>query len=197
MPSDLRVMLKSWSLTAVFCAFSLNLLSSDVWPQDKIPFVPSPMSIVDRMLEIAEVKGNDVVYDLGSGDGRVIILAAKKYGAKGVGIDIDPKLVELARSKAEEEGVSHLVEFRAMDALEADLSEATVVTLYMFHWFNNEMRPKLQSLKYGSRIVAHDFEIQDWPPTSVEHIPEKPNDPENTQPRTIFLWRIDKNSAQP
>jgi cyclopropane fatty-acyl-phospholipid synthase-like methyltransferase len=190
-------MLKNRFFTALSAAIWVTLLLSTAWPQDKIPFVPSPMSIVDRMLEIAEVKGNDVVYDLGSGDGRIIIQAAKKYGARGVGIDIDPKLVELARTKAAEEGVSHLVEFRVMDALEADLSEATVVTLYMFHWFNNQMRPKLQSLNYGSRIVAHDFEIQDWPPTKVEHIPEKPNDPENTQPRTIFLWRIEKNSSQP
>lgn len=190
-------MLKKLLFTILLSAVCLNLLPSSVWPQEKIPFVPSPMPIVDRMLEMAEIKENDVLYDLGSGDGRIVIQAAKKYGAKGVGIDIDPKLVELANAKAAEEGVEHLVEFRAMDALEADISDATVVTLYMFRWFNNEMRPKLQRLKYGSRIVAHDFEIEDWPPTRVENIPENPSDPAGSQPRTIYLWRIGSNSSQP
>lgn len=190
-------MQKNRLFTTLLSAFWATLFFSTVWPQEPIPFVPSPNSIVDRMLEMAEIKQDDVVYDLGSGDGRIVIQAAKKYGARAVGIDIDPKLVELARAKAAEEGVSHLVEFRAMDALQADISEATVVTLYMFHWFNNEMRPKLQRLKYGSRIVAHDFDIQDWSPTKVEYIPENPNDPDNSQPRTIYLWRIERNSPPP
>ncbi len=84
---------------------------------DEIPFVPTPMEVVDRMLEMAEVKKGDLVYDLGSGDGRIVIRAAKKYGARGVGIEMDPELIELSRAKAKEEGVSHLVEFRAEDAL--------------------------------------------------------------------------------
>ena len=155
------------------------------------------MPVVDRMLEMADLKKDDVIYDLGSGDGRILIRAAKKYGARGVGIDIDPKLVELSRMKAMEEGVSHLVEFRAGDALEADISNATVVTLYMFPWFNNRMRPKLQRLKPGARIVAHDFDVEGWPPTRVEHIPEKPDDPDFYQPRTIYLWKIDQRSVPP
>ena len=118
------------------------------------------MEIVERMLTLAEVKQTDFLYDLGSGDGRIVITAAKKYGTRGVGIDLDPKLVEQARRKAVEEGVSHLVEFRAGDGLQVDVSDATVITLYMFKWFNNAMRPKLQRLKPGSRIVAHDFDIR-------------------------------------
>jgi precorrin-6B methylase 2 len=122
---------------------------------DEIPFVTTPMEVVDRMLELAEVKKGDVVYDLGSGDGRIVIRAAKKYGARGVGIEMDYGLIELSRKKAEEEGVSHLVEFRADDALETDVSPETVVTLYVLPWFNAKLRPTLQQqLKPGARIVA-------------------------------------------
>ncbi|MGH7775548.1 MAG: SAM-dependent methyltransferase, partial [Candidatus Binatia bacterium] len=107
---------------------------SEVWTIDEIPFVPTPIEVVDRMLEMAEVKKGDIVYDLGSGDGRIVIRAAKKYGARGVGIEADPELIELSRKKAREEGVSHLVEFQAEDALKVDVSPATVVTLYMLPW---------------------------------------------------------------
>ena len=161
-----------------------------------IPFVPSPMIIVQRMLQLAEIKQDDLVYDLGSGDGRVIIEAAKKYGSRGVGIDLNPELVETARANAAKAGVSHLVEFRAADALTVDLSEATVVTLYMFKWFNNEIRPKLQRLKPGSRIVAHDFDIDNWKPTKIEII-EPSSDPEAVlaEPRTLYFWKIEPAAA--
>ena len=125
------------------------------------------MPVVLRMLEVAEFKNGDVLYDMGSGDGRIIIQAAKKYGVRGVGVDLNTELVEKARANAKEEGVSHLVEFRAADGLTVDISEATVVTLYMFKWFNNQLRPKLQALKPGSRVIAHDFDIDDWKPTRI------------------------------
>jgi cyclopropane fatty-acyl-phospholipid synthase-like methyltransferase len=132
-----------------------------------------------------------VVYDLGSGDGRILIQAAKKYGARGVGIDMNPQLVDEAKQKAAEEGVSHLVEFRAGDGLKADISEATVVTLYMFKWFNNEMRPKLQQLKPGSRVVAHDFDIDDWKPNKVESVkPPSDSSGDFFAPRTLYMWKI-------
>jgi SAM-dependent methyltransferase len=161
-----------------------------------IPFVPSPMVVVHRMLKLAEIKKDDIVYDLGSGDGRIIIEAAKKYGSRGVGIDLNPELVETARANAAKEGVSHLVEFRAGDALAVDLSEATVVTLYMFKWFNNEIRPKLQKLKAGSRIVAHDFDIDGWTPTKIEII-DPISDPESflAEPRTLYYWKIESTDA--
>ena len=160
------------------------------WAQD-IPFVPSPMIVVDRMLELAEVKKDDIIYDLGSGDGRILIQAAKKYGARGVGIDMNPKLVADAIRKAAEEKVSHLVQFRAADGLTVDISEATVVTLYMFKWFNNQMRPKLQRLKPGARVVAHDFGIDEWEPNRVETVDPK-SDPsgELTNARTLYLWKV-------
>jgi SAM-dependent methyltransferase len=168
------------------------VLTSKARSQEAIPFVPSPMLVVERMLQLAEVKKGDVLYDMGSGDGRIVIEAAKKFGVRGVGVDLNPTLVEEARHKAAQEGVSHLVEFRAVDGLTVDISEATVVTLYMFKWFNNQMRPKLQRLKPGSRIVAHDFDIDDWPPIKIEHV--YPNDNGSSDfhdPRTLFLWKVD------
>jgi len=168
--------------------------------QDKldIPFVPSPMIVVERMLQLAEVKKDDLLYDLGSGDGRIVIQAAKQYGTRGVGIDMNPELVEKARANAEKEGVSHLVEFRAADGLTVDISRATVVTLYMFKWFNNQMKPKLQQLKPGARIVAHDFDIDDWKPTKVETV-DASSDTESyfSESRTLYLWKIEALSATP
>jgi cyclopropane fatty-acyl-phospholipid synthase-like methyltransferase len=149
------------------------------------------MYVVNRMLELAEVRKNDLIYDLGSGDGRILIQAAKRYGARGIGVDMDPQLVEEAQRRASQEGVSHLVEFRAGDGLQVDISEATVVTLYMFKWFNNQMRPKLQRLKPGSRIVAHDYDIDDWQPAKVEVLKPPPDEPEHTSSRTLYLWKIE------
>jgi len=165
---------------------------TQVRAQETIPFVPSPMPVVQRMLEVAEFKKGDVLYDMGSGDGRIIIQAAKKYGVRGVGIDLNPELVEKAKANAAQEGVSHLVEFRAVDGLSVDISEATVVTLYMFKWFNNQLRPKLQALKPGSRIIAHDFDIDDWKPTRIEYVsPDESGSSEFSEPRTLYIWKID------
>jgi SAM-dependent methyltransferase len=183
-------MRRKFYVISIGWALSL-LLAGVASAQDPIPFVPSPMPVVERMLELARVKKDDVVYDLGSGDGRIVIHAAKKYGARGVGIDLDPKLVEQARKKAAEAGVSHLVEFRAQDALQADISEATVVTLYMFRWFNNAMRPKLERLKPGSRVVAHDFDIDDWTPVKTEELSPKPGDASGLErSHTLYLYVI-------
>ena len=120
------------------------------------PYLPTPEDIVDRMLALAETTSHDVVYDLGCGDGRIPIAAAKKYGALGVGLDIDPKLIELARANAKTAGVEKLVEFRVQNVLEADVSRATVVTLYLLSSSNERLRPMLQQqLKPGARIVSH------------------------------------------
>jgi SAM-dependent methyltransferase len=174
------------------------LVYPPAWSQE-IPFVPTPNRVIERMLQLAEVTPKDVVYDLGSGDGRIVILAAKKYGARGVGVDIDPQLVERARANAKTAGVSHLVEFRAADALTVDISEATVVTLYMFKWFNNQMRPKLQSLRPGSRVVAHDYDIDGWAAAKVEEIVPKGESGEDeiTRSHTLYLWRVEGKSPSP
>jgi SAM-dependent methyltransferase len=142
-----------------------------VWTDGEVPFVPTPPEVVDRMLEMAQVKSGDVIYDLGSGDGRIVIQAAKRYGVKGVGIEIDAQLVQRAKNNAFKEKVEHLVEFRLQDALTVDISPATVVTLYMLPEFNAKLRPIFEKqLKPGSRVVSHDFEIQGWVPDKVERI---------------------------
>ncbi|OGP21427.1 MAG: hypothetical protein A2038_11875 [Deltaproteobacteria bacterium GWA2_57_13] len=158
-----------------------------VWTTGEVPFVPTPFEVVDRMLEMAEVKKVDVVYDLGSGDGRIVIRAAKKYGARGVGIEIDRPLVDLSRAKARDAGVAHLVEFYEQDALNVDLSQATVVTLYMLPEFNARLRPILaQQLKSGARIVSHDFDIEGWVPSKVEKITGG-----WLHQHAIYLWRME------
>ena len=152
---------KSSSLVVFVWLFAFGVTGASANFPEEIPFVPTPIEVVDKMLEMAEVQKDDVVYDLGSGDGRMVIRAAKKYGARGVGIEMDQTLLDKARKSAEAEGVSHLVDFRAEDALKTDLSPATVVTLYMLPWFNQAMKPNFRKyLKPGSRIVAHDFGIR-------------------------------------
>jgi len=143
-----------------------------VWTDGEVPFVRTTPEVIDRMLELARVKPGDVVYDIGSGDGAIIIQAAKKYGVKGVGIEIDRDLVLKARDNAFRENVEHLVEFRVQDAFAADVSPATVVTLYMLPEFNAKLRPMLErQLKPGSRVVSHDYPIEGWMPDRVERVP--------------------------
>ena len=161
-------------------------------PNEEIPFVPSPIEVIDRMLELAEVKKGDVVYDLGSGDGRIVIRAAKKYDVRAVGIEMDSLLLAKAKQAAKAEGVSHLVEFRSEDALKTDISRATVVTLYMLPWFNEAMKPNFKKmLKPGARIVAHDFGIEGWEPDKTEKLLDFEIKPEGFKHQhTIYLWRI-------
>jgi cyclopropane fatty-acyl-phospholipid synthase-like methyltransferase len=162
---------------------------------EEIPFVPTPPEVVDKMLELAGVKKGDVVYDLGSGDGRIVIRAAKKYGVKAVGVEMDNWLLAKARKDAQAVGVSHLVKFRAEDALKADISAATVVTLYMLPWFNEKLKPNFQKhLKPGARIVAHDFGIEGWKPDKTVMLPVfelKPGGYKHQH--TLYLWIMSGN----
>jgi SAM-dependent methyltransferase len=140
-----------------------------VWTDGEVPFVRSTPEVIDRMLELARIKTGDVVYDIGSGDGAIVIAAAKKYGVRGVGIEIDQDLVLRARDNAYREKVEHLVEFRAQDAFTVDMSPATVVTLYMLPEFNAKLRPILQrQLKAGTRVISHDYPIEGWVPVRTE-----------------------------
>lgn len=151
------------------------------------PFVPTPQDVVERMLQVAGVTKDDVVYDLGSGDGRLVITAAKKFGARGVGVDIDPERVAESRANAKREGVDHLVRFERQDALETDVSEATVVTLYLLSSSNMKLRPILtKQLKPGARIVSHAFGMGDWTPDSIEDFRDS-----NGSTRRLYLWRAD------
>lgn len=185
-------MLKRWVAVFVLGLGSVAVTQA-AGAQDTIPFVPSPPYVVEKMIEVAEIKPGDVLYDMGSGDGRIVIEAAKKYGIRGVGIDLNPELVNKARENAKREGVGHLAEFRAQDGLTVDISEATVVTLYMFKWFNNALRPKLQKLKPGSRVIAHDFDIDDWKPTRVEYVKAPPDGSDYAESRTLYIWIVGNN----
>ena len=151
------------------------------------PFVPTPQDVVDRMLELAGVGASDVVYDLGCGDGRIVITAAREYGARGVGIDIDPQRIAEANANAEAEGVQHLVRFIEQDAMTVDVSDATVVTLYLLSSSNLKLRPLLtEQLAAGARIVSHAFSMGDWSADQVDRFTDLRG---NT--RTLFLWRHD------
>ena len=156
--------------------------------QSLAPYVPSPPEVVDRMLALAGVTRNDVVYDLGCGDGRIPIAAAKKYGARGVGIDIDPQRIEEARANARAAGVEHLVEFRLDDVMIADVSPASVVTLYLLTSSNAKLRPMLtKTLRPGSRIVSHAFSMgAEWPADKVDRFVTSTGDE-----ITLYLWKAD------
>jgi ribosomal protein L11 methylase PrmA len=155
-------------------------------PQLRTPdviFVPTPQEVVDAMLEVAKVTKNDVVYDLGSGDGRIPVTAAKKYGARAVGIDIDPQRIKEANANAQTAGVTDKVKFLNADLFTTDISEASVVTLYLLPSLNVKLMPKLKAeLKPGTRIVSHAFDMGDW----------KPEQTLNVNGRTVYYWTIPK-----
>jgi SAM-dependent methyltransferase len=156
-------------------------------PQSLAPYVPTPPDVVDRMLALAQVTKNDVVYDLGCGDGRIPIAAASKYGARGVGLDIDPRRIEESRANAKIAGVQDLVDFRVEDVLKADVSPATVVTLYLLSSSNAKLRPMLQQqLRPGARIVSHAFSMgSEWPADTIDQFTTVRGDE-----ITLYLWRI-------
>jgi len=144
-------------------------------------YVPTPYAVVDAMLEVANVGPDDLVYDLGSGDGRIVIAAARDHGARGIGIDIDPQRTREARENAERENVTDLVSFRTADLFETDFSDATVVTLYLLTDLNLRLRPKLLSeLRSGTRVVSHAFSMGDWEPEEVL----------NVDGSTVYYWVI-------
>jgi len=147
-----------------------------------VVYVPTPQAVVDAMLQVANVKSTDVIYDLGSGDGRIPITAAKKYGARGVGIDINPVRIQEANANAAKEGVTGKVRFANEDLFEANIGEATVVTLYLLQALNEKLRPKLwRDLKPGTRVVSHAFSMgPEWPPEKTLTVED----------RTIYFWTI-------
>jgi len=160
--------------------------------EELAPFVPTPQSVVDTMLRLAEVKKGDVLYDLGSGDGRIVITAAKRYGVRAVGFELDEGLIAESRQKARQEGVAHLVQFRKQDVMTVDLSPATVVTLYLLPEANLALRPRILSqLRPGARVVSHDYHMGDWPQVREEEVREQDR---LHEVHTIYLWRIGATS---
>lgn len=154
---------------------------------DLAPYVATPMSVVEKMLEMAELDKDDVLYDIGSGDGRIVITAAKKYGARGVGLELDPQLIEKSTSNAKEAGVDHLVEFRMEDATKAILSGATVVTMYLLVESNEMMRPHLErQLNIGTPVLTHNYSIERWENKLVDYVSFKAEDGKE---HSIYLYR--------
>jgi len=143
--------------------------------QDEVPFVVSPEPVTLAMLSIARVGPRDVVLDLGSGDGRIVITAAKRFGARGLGVELSPQLVEKSRDNARRAGVADRAQFRVQDLFETDLSLASVITMYLLPEVNLQLRPKLLALQPGTRIVSHDWDMGDWMPdrTRVVDAPDK------------------------
>ena len=151
-------------------------------------FVPTPQEVVEDMLRLANVQKGDVLYDLGSGDGRIAITAARKYGIKATGIDIDPERIREANENAKKAGVTSLVQFRQEDLFAADFKDATVITLYLLPDLNVKLRPKLwNELKPGTRIVSHQFEMGAW----------KPEKRLESNGRTIYFWTVPPKDRQP
>jgi ribosomal protein L11 methylase PrmA len=151
-------------------------------------FVPTPQEVVEDMLRLANVQKGDVLYDLGSGDGRIAITAARKYGIKATGIDIDPERIREANENAKKAGVTDLVRFRQENLFTADFRDATVITLYLLPDLNVKLRPKLwNELKPGTRIVSHQFEMGAW----------KPEKRLESNGRTIYFWTVPPKDKQP
>lgn len=155
------------------------------YPVPDVPYVPTPNEVVDEMLKVAHVGKNDVVYDLGCGDGRIVIAAAQKYGARGIGVDLSEERIKECNENARKAGVTDRVKFLRQDLFETDLKDATVVTLYLLPHLNERLKPKLFSeLKPGTRVVSHAFDMGDWNPDKVLHVKT------GAEERTVYYWVI-------
>ena len=154
---------------------ALSVFAPALQAQEDVPFITSPDNVTLEMLRIANVGASDHVIDLGSGDGRIVILAAKRFGASGLGVEIVPDLVERSVKSARDAGVAPRVEFKVQDLFQTDLAPATVVTMYLLTEVNLQLRPALLALKPGVRVVSHDWDMGDWIPdqTTVLQVPDK------------------------
>lgn len=160
-----------------------------------VPYVPTPMNVVDAMLALGGVGPNDYLIDLGSGDGRISIRAATRFGTRGMGVDLDDRLVRLALAEARKQGVADKVTFEARNLFSTDISRATVVTTYLLHSINLQLRPRLfEQLKPGTRIVSHDFDFSGWPPDQAITI-DVPDKPYGAPRSDIMLWVVPANVA--
>ena len=164
----------------IFSALLLTVvLPAQAQPVFDVPFVPTPYVVIDEMLRLAKVTAQDFVMDLGSGDGRVLITAAKKFGARGLGVELDEQLIHESETAAGQAGVAGRVRFLQQDLFKTDLSPATVITMYLLPGVMMRLRPKLLDLKPGTRLVSHDFRLEDWSPDAVTQIR-----------KNTFLWIV-------
>jgi precorrin-6B methylase 2 len=164
----------------LFMVISPALLLAQQKVSLDVPYVPTRQTVVDAMLRLANVKKGDVLYDLGCGDGRIVVTAAKQYGATGKGFDIDPQRISEANANAKKAGVADKVTFVNADLFETDLNKASVITLYLLPDVNMKLRPKILALKPGTRIVSHAFDMGDWTPDKTETV----------DGATIYFWTV-------
>ena len=179
------------SLCSAFALATTATAQSWAWDDGTTPFVVSPPEVVDRMLKLAEPRAGELLVDLGSGDGRIVIEAAKRYGARGLGVDIDPSLVERARANARRAGVEQLATFEVKDFFEMDLRGVSVVTMYLLPEVNLKLMPRLlQDLKPGARIVSHDYDFGNWRPDETIELPVAEKMVGPTGRSRVHLWFV-------
>jgi precorrin-6B methylase 2 len=172
-----------WLLTALVIQAPVQADDTKKTKQPDVIFVPTPQEVVDKMLEMAEVKKDDVVYDLGCGDGRIVVTAAKKFGCKAVGFDVDPARIKESQANVEQNNVGNLVTIKQEDIFTQDLSKANVITLYLLPSLNVKLIPQLEKLKPGSRIVSHDFDMRGVKPKEVVRVQTA-----NGGVHKVYLW---------
>ena len=184
-----RMTVLSWAAACAVVLACAGAIAQEAQQEVRkdVPYVPTPQEVVDEMLRMANVGKDDVVYDLGSGDGRLVITAVKKFGAKrAVGVDIDPQRIKESNENAQAAGVTGRVRFMQQDLFKTDIKDATVVTLYLLPDVNLRLRPKLWSdLKPGTRVVSHAFDMGDWQPEKTASV----------EGRTIYFWTIPAKRA--
>ena len=187
-------------LFLISVVFIFGVLGCSTLRPPDVEYVPTPHEVVAEMLNMAGVTKNDVVYDLGCGDGRIVIAAAMQYGARGVGVDIDPELIRVSNENARKAGVTGRVKFLLRDLFETELREATVVALYLTPELNLQLRPKLfRELKPGTRIVSHDFDMDDWKPDGMREMRNikftYPDDMARVRDTKFYYWVIPAHVA--
>jgi SAM-dependent methyltransferase len=193
---------RHWITQARFAAFVLSVAiasgqNAEPKRQPEVPFVPTTPEAVQAMLKLAEVRKSDIVYDLDCGDGRIVIAAAKTYGAHGVGIDIDPQRIKEAKENAKKAGVENLVRFEENDLFQADIHEASVVTLFLLSSVNLRLRPKLlHDLKPGTRVVSNTFDMGDWKPSKEQTLDGTTGVEDSFFSHAFYLWIIPPNAGK-
>ncbi len=171
------------TISAVLLAGAFAVLAQSPSLNLDVPYVPTPQPVVDEMLKLAGVKKGDILYDLGSGDGRIVVTAAKQFGIHAVGYDLNPERIKEANENAKAAGVTDRVNFRLQDLFQADIHEASVVTMYLLPSVNLKLKPKLlQDLKPGTRLVSHDFDMGDWTPEKTVSV----------DGHKLYLWTVPK-----